>query len=328
MNNIEIKNIKGLEAGMTSTQINKLKLKIKVDENKSKEEVKKMVEDLKDKMKKKVIVDELLPYKLNLVKDTIDERDYKFKGDDFNLYESSNAIDWTSTMSPVKDQGRLGSCVAFATAAMKEWQEQQEQEREIKEGKRYRRKNKYYDYSEQWIYYNCKKIDPWPNSEGTSLRYAMRVLNKIGVPCEKGWKYNDRIKGKPESWAKMVSRWALIDSYYRIKNLNDLKLALQVGPVIAGIYCFREIFGVGRDGIVPYPSNPNEVFGGHAICIVGFNDSKNSVKFKNSWSTAWGRKGYGYLPYKYVNNFMLDAWAAKDMKVTKKDFNESMNNEL
>jgi C1A family cysteine protease len=326
MNNIEIKNIKGLRAGMDSTQINKLKMKI--DSNKSKKEVKKIVKDLKDVMKKKIFMDELLPYKLNLVKDAVDERDYKFDSSDFNLYESSNAIDWTSTMSPVKDQGQLGSCVAFATAAMKEWQEQQEQEQELKEGKKYRRKSKYYDYSEQWIYYNCKKIDPWPNDEGTSLRYAMRVLNKIGVPCEKGWKYNDKVKGEPEKWAKMVSRWALIDSYYRLKGLDDLKLALQAGPVIAGIYCFREMFTVGKDGVISYPNNPQEIYGGHAICIVGFDDSKKLVKFKNSWSTSWGQNGYGYLPYSYINNFMLDAWAAKDIKVTKKHFNESMDNEL
>jgi C1A family cysteine protease len=256
---------------------------------------------------------------LNLKKDIPDSRDYVLKTilrEDPQL-SLPLVVDWTQDMSKVKDQGRLGSCVGFAVAAMKECQEKREHLKELAEGKRYRRPTDKWDLSEAWIYWNCKKIDPWPNEEGTSIRCAMDVLRKIGVPCEKGYKYSDVYKGTPEDWASLIARWGLIESYWRVDDLGDVRLALQQGPFVAGVACFNEIFYVGTNGVVPMPSNPNNVLGGHAICVVGYDDNSRLVKFKNSWSESWGKKGYGFLHYDYINQFMWDAWAAKDLSVTK-----------
>jgi len=256
-------------------------------------------------------------------KDPKDNRDFLFKNHGrFKLVNESSEpkkllpkkIDHSKNMSPIKDQGELGSCVSFATAAMKEWQEQQELSEEIGDPKLFT-KGIFYDFSESWIYWNAKKLDPWPNEEGTSIRYAMKVLQKIGVPSEKAWPYSDNDYGKPKKWAKKVARFAAIKSYWKINNLLELKTALVKGPVPIGIECFDEIFTVGSNGIVHYPRNPRNPQGGHAICTVGFDDRKRFIKFKNSWSVDWGKDGYGYLPYKYIQDFMWDAWAAEDLNV-------------
>ena len=269
--------------------------------------------------------------KLNLIKDKPDERDFKL---DYEVFggktDLARIVNYTDDMSPVKNQGGLGSCVGFAVAAMKEWQEKIEHEKELSEGKTYKRPEDY-DLSEAWVYWNSKKIDPWPNEEGTSIRCAMQVLRKIGVPCEKAYPYSDKYKGSPEKWAKLIAKWGLIDSYWRCKSLRDLRVALNNGPVVIGIACFREIFYASQSnppGYVNYPKNPDEVLGGHAICVVGYNDNTKLVKFKNSWGTAWGDDGYGYLSYKYIKHFMWDAWIAKDLQVTKKILNEKAKDEL
>jgi len=259
----------------------------------------------------------LAKFPLTYKRDPEDKRDYKFQT---LLTETpitaASKIDHTATMSPVKDQGQLGSCVGFAVSAMKEWQEKREHEEEIAKGKRGR--PKVYDYSESWVYWNSKKIDPWPDEEGTSIRYAMQVLNKIGVPTEKGWPYKDVGDiGEPEKWADLVARWALIGSYWRLDNLAELKSALNVSPVPIGVACFLEIFYTKYNGLVPYPNDPDTIYGGHAICAVGYDDTTQLVKFKNSWGKDWGESGYGYLPYSYINDFMWDAWASKDISVTK-----------
>jgi len=263
-------------------------------------------------------------YVLNYKRDPDDERDFKLTSNFTNLLEAEqelpDKIDHTNGMSSVKDQGQLGSCVGFAVAAMKEWQEKHEHEEEIARGKRGRKKD--FDYSESWIYWNSKQLDPWGVlDEGTSIRYAMKVLQKIGVPTEKGWPYKDvndlNAIGEPKSWAKMVARWALIESYWRIDTLTELRLALIDGPVPIGIPCFYEFFFVGTDGYVPYPANPSNMYGGHAVCAVGYNNKTKLIKFKNSWGTNWGAKGYGYLPYDYVDDYLWDAWASKDLSVTK-----------
>jgi len=252
---------------------------------------------------------------LNLKKDVTDKRDYLLEK---TPLVAGQVIDWTKSMSPVKNQGRLGSCVGFAISAMKEWQEQKEHAEEVAEGKKNHRDQKYYDLSEQWVYYMCKKIDPWPGQEGTSIRVAMKVLQKIGVPTEKAWPYNDVVRGEPAVWANLVARWSQIGAYWRVRNLTELRAALVNGPVVIGIPCFEEIFSVGKNGFITYPKNPDRIYGGHAICAVGFDDGRKLVKFKNSWSKKWGKKGYGFLPYKYIQDFLWDAWAARDLNVTKK----------
>lgn len=268
----------------------------------------------------KVLMNSSYPFLLNYKQDNLDNRDFKIQQSNklSESIQSNTHIDYSNQMSPVKNQGRLGSCVAFAVSSMKEWQEQQEHNKEVSLGKKDNRKKKYYDYSEQWIYYNCKKIDPWPNEEGTSLRYAMKVLNKIGVPCEKAWEYNDQIIGSPKSWAKMIALWALGGTYYRINGPEELIISLaNNGPTAIGIICFQEIFNVGTNGIIRYPNRPNYQYGGHAICVTGYNPTTRLFKFKNSWGTSWGQYGYGYLPYRYIQNFMIDAWTIQDIQVTR-----------
>ncbi|MCK5614944.1 C1 family peptidase [Candidatus Pacearchaeota archaeon] len=266
-------------------------------------------------------------FNLNYRKDNPDPRDYRVmsavRDTQMRAAISDQTIDYTDQMSPVKDQGRLGSCVGFAAVAMKEWQEQQEHQKEVKKGKRYKRKEAHYDLSEQWLYYKCKEIDEWPGEEGTSIRCAMKILNRVGVPCEKAWPYNESYVGEPKSWSKLVSLWALGGAYYRIETPEELIQSLKEnGPTVGGIGCFLEIFYTTGDGIVKYPENPFACYGGHAICFVGWDPSRRLFKFKNSWGPWWGQKGYGYISYNYVRDFLWDGWVIKDVSVTKEMIKE------
>jgi len=256
--------------------------------------------------------------------DPADDRDYGYATNPVAKVKLASAsgrlprVDWSPKMSPVKWQGYLGSCVGFAACAMKECQELIEHEREVADGKKYKRDEKEYNLSEQWVYWNCKKIDPWPGEEGTNIRSAMKVLNKIGVPTEDAWPYTDDPVniGEPKGWAHLVARWYTIGSYWRVRDLNELRLALQDGPVVIGIPCFDEIFDPGPSGFIPLPADTSSNSGWHAVCAVGMNDRYKLIKFKNSWSIFWGERGYGYLPYAYINNFLGDSWAARDISVT------------
>jgi len=268
------------------------------------------------------------PYTLSLLKDVIDSRDFNIQSKPI-LYETEKPmsmamVDYTNEMSPVKNQGKLGSCVSFAAAAMKEWQEQKEHKYEIKQGKKDHRKGKDYDYSEAWIYWNCKKIDGY-DGEGTYLRTAMKVLNRIGVPTEKAWPYSDdKLNiGKPKAWASLISKWAMIDTYYRVEGAEQAKQSLlNDGPFMMGVPCFYDFF-FPVDGVIKDPAAGERHYGGHAICAVGYDDNRQLIKFKNSWGLNWGQNGYGYISYNYFNKYAWSNWACKDVSVTKEMIKES-----
>jgi C1A family cysteine protease len=263
-------------------------------------------------------ISESFPYMLNYKPDPLDTRDYKVSAVTEQPLTYSLSVDYTSEMSLVKDQGRKGSCVGFAVVAMKEWQEQKEHIDEMLKGKKYKRKAKHYDLSEQWLYHKTKEIDDWPNQDGTSIRHALKILQKMGVPPEKAWPYSERTLGSPKRWAKMIALWTMCGIYYRLDGIPQIEWTLKnIGPCLVGFGCYEEIFYVGDDGYVPYPANPEVLYGGHAVCLVGYDSKKKLVKFKNSWGKNWGEKGYGYFSYDYVNNFVWDAWAVKDIIVTK-----------
>ena len=260
-----------------------------------------------------------------LKKDPPDNRDYRFTSlpDDKRIYKTAEAlpsrIDRMLEMSSVKNQKELGACVAFAACALKEWQEKKEYDAEVVQGATPRKEEPEYNFSEQWVYWNCKKIDPWPDEQGTNFRSALKVLHKIGVPIEAAWPYSDNPIdiGEPSKWAHLIAKWGAIDSYWRIEPyIPELREGLAESPVLIGIPCFEEIYGDLVDGIIPYPADPNQSYGDHAVLAIGYDDDTERITIKNSWSKLWGAEGYGYLPYRYVDDFASDFWMAKDMSVT------------
>ena len=50
--------------------------------------------------------------------------------------------------------------------------------------------------------------------------------------------------------------------------------------------------------------------GGHAISAFGYDDEKGALLIRNSWGEEWGENGYGWLPYEYVlQGLVQDFWS-------------------
>jgi C1A family cysteine protease len=96
--------------------------------------------------------------------------------------------------------------------------------------------------------------------------------------------------------------------------LDDLKAALVQGPVVGGFSVYDSFTSdaVAASGVVPMPNLATEsVQGGHAILVVGYEDSTEDYIFRNSWGTEWGQNGYGRIPFAYFTdpNLATDFWA-------------------
>lgn len=235
------------------------------------------------------------------IRDKFDERDHLMRAY-LPVVKLPKRVDWTATMSPVRDQGDEGICVGFATAAgMKEYQETLDYQKLVA-------------LSPRFVYSECKKIDGMPKSEGTTIRCAMQVLKGKGVCREKFWPYQAHQKDKPKKGAVQDAKKFCISTYARILDLGELRLNLaSKGPCVIGVEVFEGLMRT-KTGLVPMPKKNETVLGGHAICCAGYDDKKGLVKFKNSWSAKWGDEGYGYLPYTYIERYMMDAWSTVDIE--------------
>ena len=235
------------------------------------------------------------------IKDRFDDRDYLMRAY-LPVVKLPKKVDHTQKRSPVRDQGDEGVCVGFAVASgMKEYQE-------------------FLDYqklvllSPRFVYSEAKKIDGMPGLEGTTIRASMQVLKNIGICQEKFWPYQPHQKDKPKVGAKVNAQKFLIITYARILNLNELRLSLfSKGSCVLGVEVFEGMLKT-KTGVVPLPKKNETSLGGHAIAACSYDDEKKLIKFKNSWSTRWGDKGFGYLSYEYIQRYMMDAWSSVDIE--------------
>ena len=234
------------------------------------------------------------------IKDKFDDRDYLMRAY-LPVIKLPKKIDYTQKMSSVRDQGDEGTCVGFAVAAgMKEYQEMLDYQKRV-------------ELSPRFVYSESQKIDGMPKGEGTTIRAAMKVLKRSGVCQEMFWPYSPHQTDKPKKGVNPDAKRFRVFTYARILNLDELRMSLAVkGPCVIGIEVFNAMLKT-KTGVVSMPKKNEKTLGGHAVCCVGYEDGKGMVKFKNSWSVQWGEKGFGYLPYAYIERYMMDAWSSVDI---------------
>lgn len=66
---------------------------------------------------------------------------------------------------------------------------------------------------------------------------------------------------------------------------------------------------------IPYPTRHDALLGGAALTVVGYDDAyrirsqKGALLVRATFGAAWGAAGFGYLPYRYVEEFAAcDFW--------------------
>lgn len=244
-----------------------------------------------------------MKFSLGCLKDPKDSRDIPM-GLVLPVVPIPVSFDFTKLMSPVRNQGREGTCVAFASVVgVKEYQDKLEYHRLIK-------------LSPRFLYNLCKKFDGMPFQEGTYPRIAMKVLLNHGVCHESFWPYLPNQESLPRKGADQDAKKFKIKAYARLKSQLEMKRSLLInGPFIAGVGVFKSWFTkrIERSGFIHLPKRNDKLMGGHAICIMGYDDRLKIFKFKNSWGAKWADQGYGYLPYEYMKKYCSDAWSATDL---------------
>jgi C1A family cysteine protease len=147
------------------------------------------------------------------------------------------------------------------------------------------------------------------NRNGAVLTNIFKYLKEAGVPQLKDiaqpqkayWEkseLNMNHTNKIESYTKIYSfRNKVIDDSGVIelfkRSLTDKK------PIIIGFNCPNSFYYAKKVWLPSHNENPQENYGGHAMCVIGYDDTLYGGAFEivNSWGKAWGNEGFCYIKY-------------------------------
>jgi hypothetical protein len=188
------------------------------------------------------------------------------------------------------------------------------------------------------LYQFARRYDEFPGEmdAGSSLRAAFKGWFNHGVALEASWP--DLSSPEQDSNDEVNShdwRERPLGAFYRVNpfRLDDVQSAISELTAIA-------VSGTIHDGwlnpvLVKRPKSAqgssngngtgaddddNEMYviakssspvskGGHAYCLVGYNETGFLVQ--NSWGTEWGKGGFATLPYEDWLDSAYDAWVAR-----------------
>ena len=239
------------------------------------------------------------------IPDLPDHRDFLYADVRPTGVRLPKSVDLRPSMSPVENQGQLGSCTANALAGALEFLE-------VKSGQ------SFVDLSRLFIYYNERAIEHSVGSDsGAMIRDGIKTLAAQGVCPEKEWPYViSTFTKKPSAKCYTDAKKHTIQTYHRIASLAEMRACLADGyPFVFGfsVYESFESATVAKSGVLNMPKPGERQVGGHAVCAVGYDDATKRVLVRNSWGPAWGQKGYFTMPYDYVANRNLsdDFWTVR-----------------
>jgi len=95
------------------------------------------------------------------------------------------------------------------------------------------------------------------------------------------------------------------------ERVPPVKRSLAEGkPVIFGMNCPNE-FQRAKGEVWKPTASPYKDYGGHAMCVVGYDDTMygGAFEIQNSWGTDWGNEGYIWITYSDFANFVYHAYA-------------------
>ena len=152
---------------------------------------------------------------------------------------------------------------------------------------------------------------PGPPNMGVWLATAQRVGKGWGHPPEAAWPY------RPEEWPPtepadidVLAKARQTTAYFRCRGLADCRQALNRGGAVLAAFQVDASW-LGSDGRIDDPRRhtPEAT---HSLLLFAADDVTEHFHFVNSWGENWGDGGFGYLPYRYWSDRLLEAWIPDD----------------
>lgn len=246
-------------------------------------------------------------------RDLPDIRDHFFSAPPVVRYRSiPDKFDLRPQMPHVYDQGTLGSCTAQAVGAICDF--------------KYRKKEGW-EPSPLFLYYVTRALEGTiPVDSGATIRNTVKAVNEFGICQELDWPYDiNKFSEQPSPTSYVIALDHQALKYQRIRqNLDDLRYVLtDENPIAFGFSVYESFYRLtSTDYIIKTPGVNEEMLGGHAVVIVGYDDDLQCFIIRNSWGKDWGNDGYFLMPYVFALNPRLcaDFWTIELMEETVEEF--------
>lgn len=197
-------------------------------------------------------------------------------------------VEGKNYVTPIKNQKRCGSCVAFATLATAEstWQIQ------------HHYPNYGVDLSEAHLFFCLGDAVGRSCENGWWPKGALDRFKNEGVYGESYLQYDDALLRAPHCIGfNLTPKY-----YFKITGFEDItgQPALikewidKKGPVIASLIVYEDLYEY-KTGV--YKHVAGERSGSHCVSIIGYNDNEGCWICKNSWGTDWGEEGFFRIAY-------------------------------
>ena len=221
------------------------------------------------------------------------------------------------------NQGKQGSCVGWASSYAA---------RTILYAKETGKNPNQVAFSPSFLYNQIALTD----CQGSYLIKAMESLKNVGDLPFRDFKYDESTcANEPSSAEKSRAAQYKMKGFNRLSKGDDPKsvdmLAIkqnvaQGAPVVIGMMVGGSFMQdmMGKDAWIPNNSDLDaRGFGGHAMCVIGYDDYKfkeeGGFEIMNSWGNDWGKNGVAWVPYSYFNHFTKEAYGVYPMGDSKKE---------
>jgi len=225
------------------------------------------------------MLEETKPIVFGYVPSVLDGTEQIINEENYKSLPLPSSYSYLQFMSPIMNQGSESTCVPHSiSAAYDYYNAMMFPATSSTEGK--------FSPSEISIHqiYNAKTN----YGPGMSYKEALEFCKNFGVVSEK--EYLKKDLSKP----RKIYNYAKVVSYLGVKQSIVIN-----GPVMIATYV--------RDLNSPAFWRGTNNYGGHATCLIGYDDAKEAFLLRNSWGTKFGNGGYVWFPYKDFKN-ILEAW--------------------